>query len=136
MATSTRTPINARLRNRASAAFGAVVAALAVWVLADPVLGYDLGVEQSGRSTMTVSAPIVLVAALVASLAGWAALAILERFTHRAGRFWAVGAIVVLVASIGMPLAASTTTSTALILSLMHVAVGAILIPALARSTR
>lgn len=136
MTTSTRTPIGTRLRVRASAAIGAVVAAVAVWLIADPVLGYDLEVEQSGGSTMTVSAPFVLATALVASLAGWAALAILERFTHRAGRIWAVGAIIVLVASIGMPLAASTATSTALILSLMHVAVGAILIPALARSAR
>ncbi|MPY81387.1 MAG: hypothetical protein GEV04_23940 [Actinophytocola sp.] len=114
----------------------AVAAAPAVWVVADPVLGYDLTVEQSGGSTMTVSAPFVLVTALVASLAGWAALAILERFAHRAGTIWTVAATVVLVASLGMPFTASTTTSTAVILSLMHVAVGAVLIPILARSAR
>jgi predicted permease len=77
---------------------------------------------------------MVIVTSLAASLAGWILLAVLERWTRRARTIWTILAAVVLVASFGGPLTAVAATTTKLALSLMHLAVGAALIPTLART--
>lgn len=126
-----------RLRGRAAAAAGATLAASLVRLVSVPLLGNDLVVESwDGAGTMTVTLGHVIVTALLASGAAWAALAVLERFAGRARTIWTAGAVTVLVASLGMPATAATTTAAAVVLVLLHVVVGAVLIPALARSAR
>jgi hypothetical protein len=72
---------------------------------------------------------------LLASTAGWGLLVLLERLVTRAGRVWTVVAVIVLVVSLGAPLSASgITNANKGWLVAMHLAVGAALIPLLART--
>lgn len=137
MSAPTLTGRSTRLPTRAAAVAGATLVAVVVWLVSVPLLGYDLAVERwDGDGAMTVTPGQVVVTALVASLAAWAALAVLERQTSRARTVWLAGATSILVASLGMPLTAAASTAAAVILALMHVVVGAVLIPTLARSVR
>ena len=81
----------------------------------------------------TVGVDYVVGASLIASLAGWALLALLERRTPRARSIWTVVAIVVLLVSVSLPLSIATTTGSKTVLALMHVAVAVVLIPVLRR---
>lgn len=122
-------------RGRAVAA--TVVAAVAVWVVAEPVLGFALrGPAQGGGATHDVNAAVVAVTALVSSLAGWALLAVLERFTTRARGLWTTTALAVAVLSLAGPLSSSgITAANQAWLALMHVSVAVVLIPLLRRTT-
>jgi hypothetical protein len=140
--TRTTTPENdsttwSRRRRRVLGVAGAVLAALAVWVVADPLAGVDLTVRQGTDASPQEVGPaaVVLVSAL-AGLAGWALLAVLEQLGSRAGRLWSILAVVVLVLSLTGPMAAGTTTASKLALAGMHLAVAAVLVPLLGRSTR
>ena len=77
-----RTSLN---RNRALGVLGAVAAALAVWLVADPILGADMTVTQPGRDAIEVGIGPVVFMSLVAALLGWASVAVLERLTARLG---------------------------------------------------
>jgi hypothetical protein len=70
---------------------------------------------------------------LVASLTGWAILAALERRASNAREIWTAVALVVLVASLGLPLAGGTTISSQIALAMMHIAAAGVLIPTLRR---
>src|SRR5580700_7901259 len=83
-------------RTRALGVGGAVLAAVAVWVVAVPLLGVNLLVRLGSGAAETVGVDYVIGATLIASLAGWALLALLERRTSRARSIWTVVAIVVL----------------------------------------
>jgi hypothetical protein len=85
---------------------------------------------------MSVGLGHVVTTALVAGLAGWATRALADRLAGRSRLIWTVVATIVLAASLGMPATAATTTATAVTLTLMHLAVGAILIAGLSRSSR
>lgn len=123
-------------RARALTVLAAVAAAVASWVVAVPLAGADLAVTQDGRSA-EVGAPMVVAFSLVASLAGWALLALLERgLRDRAGRIWTTIAGVVLVLSLIPPLTVEASTGTRLTLAAMHVVVGAVLIAGLRRTVR
>ncbi len=123
-----------RHRTRATAVAAAILAPTAIWLAAVQLLGVDLQVAQpSGRPPAQITLPLVLVTALAASLAGWGLLALLERLTRRARTIWTVTAVVALVASFAPLLAPGTPTTSRVVLGLMHLAVAAILIPALAR---
>lgn len=127
-----------RTRSRVWAVAATVAATVAVWVLAEPVLGFDLrGPAQGGQGgTHDVNAAAVAVAGLVASLAGWAFLVVLERFTSRARGVWTAVALVVLLLSLGGPLSgAGISTANKAWLALMHISVAATLIPLLRRPT-
>lgn len=79
---------------------------------------------------------VALVAA-VASLASWALLAVLERCPARAARWWLVVATVFMVASLIGPLTVPDVPgSSRVVLAILHVVVGAVLIPLLYRSAR
>ena len=106
------TPTTRPRRARALAVIAAALAALAVWLVTDPLLGIDLtGTTAPGsQELMSITPALVAGTSLVVALAGWALLALLERFTARA----------------------RTTTANALALALMHVAVAAVFIPMLA----
>ncbi|SDL41830.1 DUF6069 family protein [Nonomuraea jiangxiensis] len=111
---------------------GAPAAALAVWALAVPVAGMTLTVRM-GVGTQPVGPESVLMASLVAGLAGWALLALLERFASRPRRIWTVVALVVLALSLLGPLGSAVGVATTLVLLLLHLVVGAVLVPGLAR---
>ncbi len=129
-------PTTARLgRTRALSVGGAVVAAVAVWVVAVPLLGLHLIARFGNAAPVSVGVDFVIGASLIGSLLGWGLLAVLERRTGRARTIWTVGAVAVLLVSLSLPLSAGTTASAKVALAMMHVAVAAVLIPALRRSS-
>ena len=122
-------------RTSALAVVAATVATLVVWAIARPLAGADLTVRTgAGSAAQHVGPTAVVVATVLAGLAGWALLALLQRFTSRARAIWITTALVVLVLSMAGPLGAGTTVTAAAILASMHLTAAAILIPGLARS--
>jgi Family of unknown function (DUF6069) len=132
MATLTTQP----RRARALAVVAAALAALAVWLVTDPLLGIDLvGTTRPGsEELMSITPALIAGTSLVVALAGWALLALLERFTARARTIWTTIAVVLTLLSLAGPLSvlASTSAANALALALMHLAVAAVVIPMLA----
>lgn len=120
--------LNQRLLTVAAAALSGV----AVWTLAVPVAGVDLTVD-NGSGVQEVGAAQTAIAGLVAGLAAWAFMALLERFTRRPKPIWTVVAAVMLALSLTGPLSA-TTASAGATLAALHVAVGAVLIFGLRRT--
>ncbi|MGQ0841601.1 DUF6069 family protein [Actinokineospora sp.] len=116
-----------RRQARVVTVIAAVVAAVAVWAIAGPLLGIDLLVR-SGGNPQTVGVGLVIAASLLAGLLAWSLLAVLERFVTRARTVWTSTALIVLVLSVGGPFTAGGTASTTTTLVLMHLAVGAVLI--------
>ncbi|MFE6930414.1 DUF6069 family protein [Streptomyces sp. NPDC057699] len=109
----------------------AVVAPVLVWLVADPLLGHRLRITDAEQTLDIGALPVALVA-LLASLAGWGALAALERFGVRRARAVWTGAAVAVLALSFLPLAGDgTDTGTRAALALMHLAVAAVLIPGL-----
>lgn len=131
------TAASAHRRTRLFAVAGAGLAALAVWLLVEPILGVELRAPATGGNDgMDVGPAIVAIMALAASLAGWALLAVLERATSRAGAVWLAVAVVVLAVSLSGPFSGTGITAANRIgLALMHLAVGAVLIPTLHRTS-
>ena len=136
MATTTAKDFSARAitplaRTRALGVGGAIVAAVAVWVIAVPLLGVHLLIRFGSGAPQTIGIGYVVGATLIASLVGWGLLAILERRTPRARSIWTVAALVVLLVSLSLPLTAGISATTKVVLALMHVAAAAVLIPVL-----
>lgn len=125
-----------RRRERIIAVAGATVAAALTWLIAGPVVGIELILEGWDGGRMSVTFGLVVVTALAAGLAGWAALAALERLTRRARPIWITVASIALIVSLGAPASYATTTSAAATLITLHLVVAAVLVPALARSAR
>ncbi len=123
-----------RTRQRLLAVLAAPVAALIVWLLAVPVLGADL-VVKSGDTLQEVVAPMVVLVALVAALAGWGLLAVLERITARARLVWTVVTLVFLALSLLGPLGSAANSFARTTLVCMHLVVGAVVILLLRRSS-
>lgn len=126
----------AHLNRRRAATVGvAVVVSAAIWIVAVPLLGLNLLVSQfGGRPALSIGLPAVILTCLVACLAGWGLLAILERRTDRAGRIWTIAATVAFVLSLTpLVFGPDTATSTGIALGVMHLAVAAVLIPLLPR---
>lgn len=135
MSTTTDRHLTRVHRARWASVLTAMAAATAVAALADPVLGVDLAVRLDGAGVQQVGNLAVTVTSLLAGFAGWAALALLERWTGHARRVWTVLACGVLVASLTGPLAAVSPAATAVLLGL-HLLVGAVLLVGLRRSAR
>jgi Family of unknown function (DUF6069) len=115
---------------------GAVLAPAAVWTIAVPLIGIDLrAVIDPGAAAQTIGLSAVVPVALVVSLFGWALLALLERRTPRARTIWAAIAVAVLVVSLAGPLVGGVTAAATLTLIVAHIALAAVLIPALYRSS-
>ena len=121
------------------AAGGALIAALA-WTVEVPLLGIDLNFRFGTSHTQIIAVSQIIGASLAAVLLGWLLLALLERRTPHARTLWTGLALVGLAASLALPLAAATTTATttsAVVgLVVMHLTIGASVIPAMARTTR
>ena len=120
--------------DRALGVVGAAIAATAVWAIAVPLLGVQLQVRFGG-ALQGVGIEAVLISSLLGSLVGWGVLALLEQRTARARAIWTGLAAAGLLASLSMPLIAGATISTKATLALMHLAVGAVLIPAMRRTS-
>ncbi|TCO16814.1 hypothetical protein EV652_1193 [Kribbella steppae] len=126
--------VRTRRTSRAAATGLAAVGAFLVWLVADPLLGVDFDVTRSGTTTV-VGPGMVIFMALGAGLVGWVFLALLERFTTQARRVWVITASVVLLLSLVMPFnSGEIATDAKVSLLLMHVVVGAVLIPLYART--
>jgi hypothetical protein len=123
-----------RFRSRLIAWLGGAVAGLVVWVIAGPIAGADLRATVPGGE-QEIGAVAVVLAALAQGGVGWAVLALLERFLGRARTIWLVVAVLVLVASGVSAATAAADTETAVWLNVMHVAVAAVLVPVLARTS-
>ena len=117
---------------RAITVAGASVAALFIWVVQGPLTGVDL-IVRTGDGRTTVGPVAVVGVSLAVGLAGWAALAVLERNTARARRVWLVVAVAVLLLSFAGPLTSATSAAVVGPLLAMHAVVGTILIAGLSR---
>lgn len=126
--TMTTSSIRARTSSgrRALTVALAVVAALLVWAVCDPVAGVDLRVR-SGNGDLAIGAVDVGLGALLVGCAGWALLGILERVRGRARTAWTSVALVVLVVSLIGPMGAVSVAACAGLLCL-HVVVGLIIL--------
>ena len=124
-----------RAGERALVVVGAVAAPLGVWLVAVPLLGVDLQVRPNGGAAQTVGAGAVAAAGLTAALLGRALLALLERRTTRARTVWTAVAVTVLLLSLAGPVTGARTASAAAVLLALHLAVAAVLIVGLRRTS-
>jgi hypothetical protein len=122
-------------RTRALCAAGGALAAAVAWIVEVPLLGIHLNFRFGTGHVQTIAVGQVIGVSLAAGLLGWLLLAVLDRHTSRARPVWTTIALLALAASLGFPLAA-TTTSAVVGLVVMHLTVGAAVIPAMARTVR
>ncbi|MEV0290599.1 MULTISPECIES: DUF6069 family protein [unclassified Kribbella] len=126
-----------RRRIRALAVLGAVVAAVLVWVVGEPLLGNDMVIKAEGQEPQDLGASAFIMFSLFFSLLGWALLALLERVTARARLIWTVVALAFLAVSFVFPLfTIEASGGTKTVLALAHVAVAAVLVPAFRATSR
>jgi hypothetical protein len=111
---------------------GSSIAALAVWLVAHIVVGADLAV-QTGGTVQPIGWISVVVASLVAAVAGWTLFLLLDRYVTRGRLVWTVVASIVFLISLGGPLSGVDTASI-LWLGLIHLSVALVLIFGLRRS--
>jgi len=123
-------------RARALSAAGGALAAALAWIVEVPLLGIHLNIRFGAGHTQTIAIGQVIGVAVAASLLGWLLLALLERRTSHARRIWTTIALAALAVSLALPIAAATTTSAVIGLIVLHVTVGAVVIPAMARTAR
>ncbi|WP_047867451.1 DUF6069 family protein [Nocardiopsis sp. RV163] len=116
-------------------AAAAVLAPLALWGLAVPLMGVDLTAFPGGQAR-PVGPGAVAFAGMLSAAAAWALLAVLERTARRPRLAWTVTACAVLVLSLAGPLTSGAAPVVVLVLEGMHVLVGAVLILGLGRSAR
>jgi hypothetical protein len=123
-------------RARALCAAGGALAAALAWIVEVPLLGIHLNFRFGTGHIQTIAAGQVIGVTVAASLLGWLLLALLERRTPHARLLWTTIALAALAASLALPLTAATTSSAVTGLVVMHVTVGAAVIPALAHTAR
>ncbi len=124
------------VRARALCVAGGAAAAAIVWAVEVPLLGIRLSIRFGAMHPQIVPAGQIAGAALAAGLLGWLLLAVLERRTPHARTAWVIAALAVLAASLTLPMAAAATVPAAIGLIAAHLAVGAAVIPGLARTAR
>lgn len=123
----------ARRRDRLLTVLAATVATLLGWTVAVPLAGVELA-ARSGGVEQRVSPVAVAVSTLLAGLAGWALLALLERFTGRARTVWTVVAVLVLLLSLLGPVSGGAGGAATPTLVVLHLLAGAVLVPGLRRT--
>lgn len=119
----------------ALAVAAAAGAAVLAWAVAVPLAGVELGVG-TGDAARTIGVGAVVVAATVAGLLGWALLAILVRWVPRPEMVWRAAAVVVLLLSLGGPVAMGLGTASVVVLLILHAVVAAVLVALLPRAVR
>jgi hypothetical protein len=120
---------------RTLAVAAGAVASIAVWVLTG-IIGGILPTVLLNGNEQVVGPYAIVVSSLVAGLAAWALLALLERKAERPRRTWLIIATATLAVSLVSPLASAVNTETRVVLCAMHLVVGAVLILSLDRTTR
>jgi hypothetical protein len=139
MLTTTTTPAvldSKHGRARALCAAGGALAAALAWIVEVPLLGIHLTFRFGTGHIQTIAAAQVIGVTVAASLLGWLLLALLERRTPHARLLWTTIAVAAVAASLALPLTVATTTSAVAGLIVMHVSVGAAVIPAMGRTAR
>ncbi len=114
---------------------GATAAAVAVWT-AVTTAGVHLAAGFGDGQPIRITLVSVVAAAALATLAGWALLAVLVRFTARARTVWSLTAVATVLASLAGPLTATASAGTKLSLVTMHLVTATVLILVLRRSIR
>jgi hypothetical protein len=110
----------------------AIEAALAITLLillASRLVTGDFPLVTVSREQRSIGVFETIVATAVVSLAAWALLALLERFTMRATTIWLTVAIVVLLLSLSGPISQGVDTESTLVLLALHVGAAAAIIP-------
>ena len=123
--------VRKRRRTRALAVVAAAAATFVVWTVAVPIAGVDLVVDSGSGSTTVTPVAVVLVTVL-AGLAAWGLLALLERFTRRGTTIWSWTAAAVLLVSLLGPIGSADGGGATAALLAMHLVTGAVLIPIMA----
>ena len=115
-----------------------VLTALAVWTISELVFGVDVRQPAFGTGVPPeLTAGPIVVASVVAGLAAWLALVLLERITRHARAAWVALATITLAASLGAPLSGrGIDGGSRLVLTLLHLTVGAVLIILLPTTSR
>ncbi|GAA2878821.1 hypothetical protein Acy02nite_76960 [Actinoplanes cyaneus] len=119
--------VPARTAGRLITIAAGTAGALLLWAVNDPWAGIDLAVRQ-GSGVQHIGPVAVAVTALLAGLAAWGLLTILERTTRQPVRIYRIVTVIVLLISLAGPLGSGIGLSTKLVLLGMHVTVGAALI--------
>jgi hypothetical protein len=130
----TRTADTARRTTRGrqlGTLLSAVAAALAVWVVSVPIAGLDLRVGDTATAR-TIGPFSVVMVSLLAGVAAWSLLILLDRHPHNGRRIWHGTALTVLALSLLGPVFMGASGGVLLSLIAMHLAVGATLILGLA----
>jgi hypothetical protein len=119
-----------KMAGRAITVAAATAGALLLWTVADPWGGIDLAVRQGG-DRQPIGAAAVAITAVLAGLAAWGLLTVLERTTGRSLRAYRIIAVVVLLLSLAGPLGSGDGIGSKLTLLGMHLTVGIALIAGL-----
>ncbi|WP_431883223.1 DUF6069 family protein [Micromonospora gifhornensis] len=118
----------ASLRRRSLGILAAVAACVAIW-LVGAFGGADYAVRSPGQAVMVVNLVPVVVVSLAAALLGWAALALLERFTGRsATTIWFSLVVAATLLSFAPLLQVDATAGAKIALGAMHLTVPAVLV--------
>ncbi|GAA1670734.1 hypothetical protein GCM10009745_11660 [Kribbella yunnanensis] len=111
----------------------ATIAAASWWAVLVPVAGLTLDARQGGV-LQHIGAPMIAISTAALAFAGWALLAILERFAIGARRAWTIVAAISCLMSLGSPLTGGIGIGAKLGLASFHLLVGAIVILGLRRT--
>lgn len=127
-------PARPRTVTRALVVAAAALAAIVVWVLADPLMGINVTVPETPGSRVFTDLQFlpVVATAVIASLAGWAFLAVLERIGRRPREIWTVTAVAVFILT--LPYAPGFTVAERVVLALVHLALAVVLIVGMRRT--
>jgi hypothetical protein len=124
-----------RRLGRIATVAAAIAAPLIVWVIAVPIAGVDLTVG-SGAAAQTITPLSIVVVVLVAGLAAWGVLALLERFVKHPGRVFAIIGWTVLALSLLAPVTGGAAGAVFVVLVVMHLVTGATLVIGLPLAAR
>ncbi|WP_154796325.1 DUF6069 family protein [Occultella kanbiaonis] len=124
---TSRMSTSARRLRRTLAVGVATAVGVGTWLIAVPGRGVDLSVTMA-EATTQIGLGSVIVACVVAGLAGWGSLALLERLTAGAPKLWVLIAVAFTVVSLLGPVGQAQSLEAALTLGAMHLGVGAALI--------
>ena len=122
------------LRQRAIGVAVATLLAAVLWALETQVFSVQILIRFGASAPQTVGIVAVILSSLAGAVAGWGLLTVLERRIARAGDIWTAIAALALLASFVLPILAATTISAKVSLSLLHVAVAGVIIPAFRRA--
>jgi hypothetical protein len=135
LTTSTRSAAAQRRLRRATAIVGATALNGLFWGAAT-ALGVDFVLTDS-MGTAAITLPVALIFTALFGLLGWGTLALLERFARRrAMAIWTALAIAGALLSIVPIFLEGATAGTRAALTVLHLAVAAVLVPAFRRTNR